>query len=237
MAVPPENTHFRCLFLCTRSGNTYPCGRWCQCTYPILSEEKNWLENTGGSDGIRLFAHRKKSENDTGMYLAFLHVRRNCSLIYFLSHSNSLGLPRVYISKIPSLSKFKIAQQRYTGILSASYRTTKISYWGHNSTKMGNRYLPFTVTVYLFLRKYDVLIQNCQTQVHPGFLPVHGILKENELLTASKSKGGVPVYRLLMPLSFWHDFWQHSFFSSSSEKPMEQRIHSLSRAIHWHTTW
>ena len=44
MAVPPENTHFRCL--CTGSGNTYPCGRWCQCTYPILSEEKNWLENT-----------------------------------------------------------------------------------------------------------------------------------------------------------------------------------------------
>ena len=45
MTVPPENTHFRCL--CTGSGNTYPCGRWCQCTYPILSEEKNWLENTG----------------------------------------------------------------------------------------------------------------------------------------------------------------------------------------------
>ena len=30
-----------------RSGYTNR-GRWCQCTYPILSEEKNWLENTGG---------------------------------------------------------------------------------------------------------------------------------------------------------------------------------------------
>ena len=64
-----------------------------------------------------------------------------------------------------------------------------------------------TVTVYLFLQKYDVAFQNCQTKVYRGF---YGTLNENKPLTAQQNQEGdtsipftVTVYLFLAKHTMW----------------------------------
>ena len=45
----------------------------------------------------------------------------------------------------------------------------------------GYRYLPFTVTLYLVLAKYNVFIQNCKQTYNVDFPPVYGTLNEHQL--------------------------------------------------------
>ena len=97
-----------------------------------------------------------------------------------------------------------------------------------------------TVTVYLFLQKYDVAFQNCQTKVYRGF---YGTLNENKPLTAQQNQEGdtsipftVTVYLFLakhtISLSYRLGFRGRTSFLVEAKKPGATHIHYVNKFTH-----
>ena len=87
-----------------------------------------------------------------------------------------LGLPRVSTSKIPNLSKYiQNCQTKVYGVISASlrYMERKTTNEGTTKPRGGYRYLPFTVTVYLFLGKIRCLSSKLPNKGIPAVSYTH----------------------------------------------------------------
>ena len=117
--------------------------------------------------------------------------------------SNSLGLPRVSVTKTPNLSSFQNDKKRYTGLfcqLRYMWRNqlqVLRAYWRHNKIERG---ITDTVTVYLFLAKIRCLnFQNAKQRYIIDFPPIYGTFNDN------KTKREIPIYRLL---SRYTALWQ-----------------------------